>query len=93
MHAPARWPAVQAWLDRIRTLPGWAARSTLVPRGVPIPFGDGAGDPKILDDAPSPAHVSARKEDTFMKDFLKKLLVRQAGQGASATLPELDGMP
>jgi hypothetical protein len=46
-----------------------------------------------LDDAPSSAHVSARKEDTFMKDFLKKLLVRQAGQGASATLPELDGMP
>jgi len=29
----------------------------------------------------------------IMKDFLKKLLVQQPGQGASATLPELDGMP
>jgi hypothetical protein len=33
------------------------------------------------------------REDTFMKNFLKKLFVRQAGQGASATLPELHGMP
>ena len=40
-----------------------------------------------------PQHVSPRKEDTFMKDFWKKLLVRQPDQGASATLPELDGMP
>jgi hypothetical protein len=46
-----------------------------------------------LDDGPPAAHVSARKEDTFMKDFWKKLLVRQPDQGASATLPELDGMP
>jgi hypothetical protein len=46
-----------------------------------------------LDDAPLPAHVSARKEDTFMKNFWKKLFVRRAGQGASATLPEIDGMP
>jgi hypothetical protein len=28
-----------------------------------------------------------------MTNFWKKLLVRQPGQGASATLPELDGMP
>jgi len=28
-----------------------------------------------------------------MKSILKKLLVQQPGQGASATLPELDGMP
>lgn len=60
---------------------------------LPIPFGDGGRDPKILDDAPPSAHVSARKEDTFMKNFWKKLLVRQAGQGSSATLPELHGMP
>ena len=46
-----------------------------------------------MDDVPPPAHVLAWKEDTFMKDFLKKLLVRQPDQGASATLPELDGMP
>jgi len=29
---PARWPAVQAWLDRIRTLPGWAPQYTLMAR-------------------------------------------------------------
>jgi hypothetical protein len=46
-----------------------------------------------LDDGLPSAHVSARKEDTFMKDFWKKLLLQQPGQGASATLPELDGMP
>jgi hypothetical protein len=46
-----------------------------------------------LDDAPPSAHVSARKENTFMKNFLKKLFVRQAGEGPSATLPELHGMP
>ena len=58
-----------------------------------IPFGDGAVDPKILDHALPGPHVSSRKEEANMKDFWKKLLVQQPGQGASATLPELDGMP
>jgi len=40
-----------------------------------------------------PPHLRRRKEELFMKDLLKKLLVRHPGQGASATLPELDGMP
>jgi len=29
----------------------------------------------------------------FMKEFWKKLLVRQPGEGASATLAEIHGMP
>jgi len=29
---PARWPAVQAWLDRIRALPGWVEQSRLMAR-------------------------------------------------------------
>jgi hypothetical protein len=29
---PARSPAVRAWLDRIRTLPGWVAQYTLMAR-------------------------------------------------------------
>jgi len=33
------------------------------------------------------------KEEATMTNFWKKLLVQQPGQGASATLPELDGMP
>jgi hypothetical protein len=33
------------------------------------------------------------KEEATMKDFLKRLLVQRPDQGASATLPELDGMP
>jgi hypothetical protein len=39
-----------------------------------------------------PPHLEAVKEAT-MKSFLKKLLVQQPGLGASATLPEIDGMP
>jgi hypothetical protein len=33
------------------------------------------------------------KEEATMTNFWKKLLVQRPGQGASATLPELDGMP
>jgi glutathione S-transferase len=29
---PARWPAVQAWLDRIRALPGWMEQYRLMAR-------------------------------------------------------------
>jgi hypothetical protein len=50
-------------------------------------------EPKILDESPSGLHVRRRKEKAIMTDYLKKLLVRQPGLGASATLPELDGMP
>jgi hypothetical protein len=39
-----------------------------------------------------PPHLEAVKEAT-MKNFWKKLLVQRPGLGASATLPELDGMP
>jgi glutathione S-transferase len=30
---PARWPAVQRWLDRIRALPGFKPAEALLPRG------------------------------------------------------------
>jgi hypothetical protein len=33
------------------------------------------------------------KEEATMTNFWKKLLVQQPGLGASATLPEIDGMP
>jgi hypothetical protein len=46
-----------------------------------------------LDAEAPPPHVGTRKEEPTMKDFLKKLLVQQPDQGASATLPEIDGMP
>jgi glutathione S-transferase len=29
---PAHWPAFEAWLDRIRTLPGWVGQYTLMAR-------------------------------------------------------------
>jgi len=45
-----------------------------------------------LDQGRPPPHVEGRKE-TNMTTFWKKLLVRRSGLGASATLPEIDGMP